>query len=134
MRVLLDTHILLWCLAGEPPLPASILTVIQNATEVHASVASLWEIAIKHSIGKLVLDLPIEDLVAAIEKSGFEILSVKAEHAITVPTLPFLHRDPFDRMLIAQSMAEPLRLLTCDKALAPYGGTVLLCQGPRSTS
>lgn len=125
MRALLDTHILLWCLQGSKKLPAQAIDIIQSADEVYASVASLWEIAIKYSLGKLDLDIAFAELDKAIVASGYEYLPVEAAHTVQLVELPHLHNDPFDRMLIAQSIAEPLRLVTSDAQVARYGSTVI---------
>jgi len=125
MRVLLDTHILLWCLQGSKKLPARAVEIIQNADEVYASVASLWEIAIKYSLGKIEIDIEFTELEQAIVGSGYESLSVESVHTVQLVELPYLHRDPFDRMLVAQSIVEPLRLVTSDAQVARYGSTVI---------
>jgi PIN domain nuclease of toxin-antitoxin system len=125
MRVLLDTHILLWCLQGSKKLPAQAIDIVQSADEVYASVASLWEIAIKYSLGKLDLDIAFVELDKAIVASGYEYLPVEAAHTVQLVELPQLHNDPFDRMLIAQSIVEPLRLVTSDTKVARYGSTVI---------
>ncbi len=126
MRVLLDTHILLWCLEGDSRLPIRAVDLVEVADEVYASTASLWEMAIKHSLGKLRLDIDFSDLPKVIADSGFEILPVNTEHTVQLAHLPSLHRDPFDRMLVSQSIVEPLRLVTHDSVLADYGNTVIL--------
>ncbi len=125
MRVLLDTHILLWCLQGSKKLPAQAADIVQSADEVYASVVSLWEIAIKYSLGKLNMDIEFAELEKAIVVSGYEYLPVEAVHTVQLVELPFLHRDPFDRMLVAQSIVEPLRLVTSDTQLARYGNTII---------
>lgn len=125
MRLLLDTHIFLWAVSGDRQLTAKMRVVIRGADEVLVSAASIWEIAIKVRLGKLKAD-PIA-LVAAIDESGFTELPVRATHAAHVMNLPSLHNDPFDRLLVAQAMVEPLRLLTVDGALAGYSELVMLC-------
>jgi PIN domain nuclease of toxin-antitoxin system len=125
MRVLLDTHILLWCLQGSKKLPAKAVDIVQSADEVYASVVSLWEMAIKYSLGKLNMDIDFAELEKAILVSGYEYLPVEAAHTVQLVELPYLHRDPFDRMLVAQSIVEPLRLVTRDSQLARYGSTII---------
>ena len=125
MRVLLDTHILLWCLQGSRKLPTKVVDIVQSAEEVYASVASLWEIAIKLSLGKLEMEIDFAELDKAIVGSGYEHLPVEAAHTVQLVELPHLHRDPFDRMLIAQSIVEPLRLITSDPQVARYGSTII---------
>jgi PIN domain nuclease of toxin-antitoxin system len=125
MKLLLDTHLALWWEANHPRLPKEIVRLVRNEAEaVFVSRASLWEIAIKLSMGRLKLDLP--QFARNIEKGGFEWLDIKNEHLLAVAALPTFddHRDPFDRLLVAQSQTEPLMLLTADAALARYGSTV----------
>ena len=124
MRLLLDTHIFLWAVADARQLKTSTRRVIESAEEVYVSAASIWEIAIKAGLGKIAAD-PAE-LRAAIEPSGFLELPVSAVHAAGVAGLPAHHNDPFDRLLVAQALAEPLRLLTADDVLVRYGNIVLL--------
>lgn len=125
MKVLLDTHLLIWWEAKHPRLPATLIKWVRNEAEaVFVSRASLWEIAIKVSTGRLKMD--IAKFTDNIEKHGFVWLDIKNEHLLAVATLPVFddHRDPFDRLLIAQSQTEPLVLLTADSKLARYGSTV----------
>lgn len=126
MRLLLDTHVALWCLSDDPKLTAQARTWIQDAQSVHVSVASLWEIVIKRTTGKLALDVPNRILLQALKDSGFAVLDIFAEHTLQAAELPPIHRDPFDRMLVAQSLCEPLRLLTCDAVVAQYNETIIL--------
>ncbi len=125
MRILLDTHVLLWCLQGSKKLPAQAIDIVQRADDVYASVASLWEIAIKHSLGKLVLNVEFTVLEKVIVDSGYVLLAIEASHTVQLVELPHIHRDPFDRMLVAQSIAEPLRLVTSDPQVASYGSNVI---------
>jgi PIN domain nuclease of toxin-antitoxin system len=122
MRVLLDTHIFLWCIKGDRRLTKSMRTKISQATEVYVSSASIWEVVIKMKLNKLEAD--IDQVVAAIADSGFMELSITASHAVGVSRLPDIHRDPFDRILIAQAMCEPLTLLTADSTLRRYSELV----------
>lgn len=125
MKLLLDTHLVLWWEANHPRLTKEVVHLVRDEAEaVFVSRASLWEIAIKISIGRLRTDLA--QLTRHIERSGFEWLDIKNEHLLAVATLPAFddHRDPFDRLLVAQSQTEPLVLLTSDTALARYGSTV----------
>ena len=118
MRLLLDTEIYLWFLSDSARLPGVVKTQISGASEVYVSAASIWEASIKIRIGKL--DANPEDLVRGIQDSGFEELPVSAEHAAAVADLPLYHRDPFDRLLVAQAMAVPLTLLSSDEILQRY--------------
>ena len=121
MRVLLDTHLLLWALAAPGRLsPAARQTIA--AGDVYVSAASIWEISIKTQLGKL--DANPRDVLAAVEPAGFSLLPITGEHAARVAELPAVHRDPFDRMLAAQASVEPMILLTNDAALSPYGSFV----------
>ncbi len=124
MRLLLDTHLVLWWEAGSSRLPNILRSLVDEADAVYVSRASLWEIAIKMSIGKLRLD--IAAFAENIEKHGFEWLDIKNGHLITVTALPVFddHKDPFDRLLVAQARSEPLLFLTSDQRLARYGEMV----------
>lgn len=117
MKLLLDTHALLWWLAGEPLAPAATRAIADAGNLVAVSSASVWEIAIKASIGKLEVD---DDIVLAIHDGRFEPLPVTIDHAAAVRALPHHHRDPFDRMLIAQARLEGLTIATRDPAFASY--------------
>jgi PIN domain nuclease of toxin-antitoxin system len=118
MRLLLDTHVLLWWLANNPRLSAYARTVIADSdNQVFVSAVSAWEIEIKRAIGKL--EAP-EDLLGAIAANDFERLDIKIEHSLRLRELPLHHNDPFDRMLIAQALYEDLTLLSGDKKIALY--------------
>ncbi len=123
MRVLLDTHILLWWLADDPLLPEEAAAVIADGdNEVTVSAATVWEITIKQAAGRL--EAP-DDLVEALAANDFDSLAMTAEHAILAGRLPTHHTDPFDRMLIAQAQTEGLILLSVDSRFAHYGVDVL---------
>ena len=122
MRILLDTHVLLWTLAGSPQINQVKDLILSNETEAYVSTASWWELAIKIGIGKIDVDLGM--LRAAAAESGFIDLPVLGAHIQTLLTLPLLPRNPFDRMLIAQAISEPMRLITNDKALSAYSTLV----------
>jgi PIN domain nuclease of toxin-antitoxin system len=122
MRLLLDTHIYLWVVTDDPKLSKAARKLISDADDVFVSSASIWEASIKAGLGKL--DADINQLVSAIEESGFSELPVRAVHAAMVRDLPDIHRDPFDRLLVAQAMCEPLRLVTADSHLAGYTSLV----------
>ncbi len=127
MRLLLDTHVLLWSALEPERLSRAARTAIEDEeNEVYVSAASAWEIAIKQSLGKLILDLPAEQwLPAVLRKSAFEALEVNIATALRVRALPWHHRDPFDRLLIAQALEENLTLVTHDAQLASYGVLLL---------
>lgn len=118
MRILLDTHIYLWWLQDSSHLSKIARQKIISATEVYVSSASIWEASIKVGIGKL--DVDVDVLVAEIANNGFQELPVTAMHAARVRHLPDIHRDPFDRILVAQALCEPLQLLTADGNLSGY--------------
>ena len=124
MRLLLDTPIFLWAAIGSTSLNAKARRTIENAEAVFVSAASIWEIAIKSRLGKIKADP--DALIAAIDQSGFSDLPISVVHAAGVAKLPLLHNDPFDRLLIAQAMMEPLRFLTADSSLRPYTDLVML--------
>ena len=121
MRVLLDTHLLLWALGTPSRLPSTARRLIDES-DVYVSAVSIWEISIKAALGKLTADP--KEVLAALEPAGFLTLPIVGEHAARVGDLPQVHRDPFDRMLVAQALAEPMRLLTNDTVLAGYGDIV----------
>jgi PIN domain nuclease of toxin-antitoxin system len=122
MRLLLDTHVYLWAVTDDVKLSKVARDMICNADDVFVSSASIWELAIKAGLGKLNAD--VDRLVTEIGASGFTELPVRAVHAALVRNLPDIHRDPFDRLLIAQAMSEPLCLLTADRQLASYSDLV----------
>jgi PIN domain nuclease of toxin-antitoxin system len=124
MRLLLDTHVFLWAVAGSPLLKPATRRFIEDADEVYVSAASIWEVAIKARLGKIEADA--QGLAAAIDASGFLELPVSAAHAAGVARLALHHHDPFDRLLVAQALAEPLKLLTADAVLAKYSDVVVL--------
>lgn len=124
MRILLDTHVFLWYTKSDRKLSTESRSMIQDATEVYVSSASIWEATIKVRLGKL--DVKIQDLVKAIPSSGFSELPITAEHAAAVDRLSNFHRDPFDRILLAQAITEPLIFLTADEILKDYSKLVIL--------
>ena len=127
MRLLLDTHVLLWALGNPAKLPAAArLVILDPANEVLFSAASIWEIAIKLELGRADFAASPEEIARAAVESGIEELPVRAQHAALTAQLPRHHRDPFDRLLVAQAMAEPARLLTVDEALRPYSELVVV--------
>lgn len=129
MRILLDTHIALWAVVDSPLLPAAAARRILAADEVLVSAASVWEIAIKHALGRG--DMPVSSAQAlrAFQDAGYRLLDIRPEHAVRVEALPPIHRDPFDRLLVAQAQTEPLRLITADTVLGAYGELVDVLPG-----
>lgn len=127
MPILLDTHVLLWALAASRKLPAEARTLLVDArTTVLFSAASIWEIAIKSALRRRDFRVNLPQLLGTAVDTGFVELPVTAAHAARVITLPAVHRDPFDRLLIAQALTESAVLLTNDQALRVYGGPVRL--------
>ena len=122
MNFILDTHTFLWFIGGEPQLPMKIRTLIEDpANGRFLSVASLWEIGIKISIGKLNIDMPLEELLHHhIEKNAIQILPIRFADIVEVSTMPFHHRDPFDRLIIAQAIVEKVQVLSIDDVFDSY--------------
>ena len=121
MRLLLDTHLLLWAAASSARLPREARELLQDDTnDVYYSAASIWEIAIKSSLRRKDFRIDLTQLLGILPEMGLIELPVTAAHATRVTELPLIHRDPFDRLLIAQSVAEPLTLLTNDALLDRY--------------
>ena len=123
MRLLIDTHVFLWAMGGDKKLPKRAEATMLSADAVFVSAASIWEISIKSGLGKL--DVDVNELVARMKEAGFRELPVTAVHAAAVRALPDIHRDPFDRLLVAQAVTEPLRLLTDDDNVAKYTDLVI---------
>lgn len=130
MRILLDTHIALWAIADNPRLSRQARRFIEDRRNVIViSAATIWEIAVKHALsrGKRTL-IPISggDALKYFVGAGYEILAITPGHAAAIDALPLRHNDPFDRIIVAQAISEPLRLLTTDARLAEYSDTVIL--------
>lgn len=127
MRLLLDTHVALWAIVDSPRLAEHARSLILDpANSIHISTASVWEITIKHMLGKG--DMPVSGTQAAahFQAAGYIELPIVNAHVALLETLPPHHADPFDRLLIAQALAEPLRLLTHDATLKPYSDSIIL--------
>lgn len=125
MRVLLDTHVLMWALAEPRRLDEETCATIENrANEVLFSAASIWEIAIKARLGRADFAVSPAEIARAAVDTGFGELAIRSTAASLVAELPLLHRDPFDRLLVAQAIVEPATLLTADERLAPYSHLV----------
>lgn len=124
MRLLLDTHILLWWLADDPALPVAARTAIGDpSSEVFISAASAWEIAIKHALGRL--DFPVAQMAAILDEAGFTPLGIEVQHGVIAGALPPHHNDPFDRMLVAQAQHEGMTIVTVDTMIRRYAVAVL---------
>jgi PIN domain nuclease of toxin-antitoxin system len=125
VRLLLDTHLLLWAAANSKRLPRTARELLEDETnEVYYSAASIWEIAIKSFLARKDFRVDLASLQSVLPDMDFIELPVTAAHAAGITKLPLIHRDPFDRLLIAQSIAEPLTLLTNDSVLGRYRGGV----------
>ena len=119
-NLLLDTHAFIWYSEDDSKLPESIKTEIETADKVYISIASLWEIAIKLSIGKLSLRSNYELIESSLEPAGIILLPISFADTVRVMNLPLHHRDPFDRILIAQAINNSLTLVSCDAAFTAY--------------
>lgn len=127
MRLLLDTHLVLWAAAMSTRLPDRARELLEDpANEVYCSVASLWEIAIKSALRRADFEVDLGALRAALPEMTIAELPITGRHVEQLAALPTLHKDPFDRLLVAQAAAEPLVLLTNDSVLAEYGSGVVL--------
>lgn len=121
MRLLLDTHAFIWWDSDPTQLSATALTALRDpANSVWFSVVSIWEIVIKAQVGKLQLRLPLPDIVAQQQANGLQVLPVTLPHALAVEGLPPVHKDPFDRFLVAQAVTEGLALVSADQIFAQY--------------
>lgn len=118
MRILLDTHTLIWALAQPEKLSNKIVKIISNVNNlVFVSTASLWELQIKKSLNKITFP---ENFPILLQDYGYKILNISIEHILQLEHLPLIHRDPFDRMLIAQSISEKIPLVTDDSEILQY--------------
>jgi PIN domain nuclease of toxin-antitoxin system len=125
VNLLLDTHAFLWFIGGDAKLSSVARNVIEDATnQPLLSVASLWEMAIKASLGKLSMGQPFDTLIPQqLEINGIELLGIEIQHTAVVSSLPFHHRDPFDRVLVAQAMVEQIPVVSADAVFDAYGVT-----------
>lgn len=127
MRLLLDTHILLWALTDDPRLSIPVRTLLlEPHNDVFFSAASVWEIAIKRTLRRSEIPISATEAIRLFHEAGYEELSISANHTAMVETLPPLHADPFDRLLVAQALTEPMRLITHDRIVASYSSNILL--------
>jgi PIN domain nuclease of toxin-antitoxin system len=126
LNLLLDTHVALWAITDSPKLSQKARDLIVSArTTVWVSAASVWEIAIKHALGRGDMPVSGQDAMRYFRDSGYRFLSVDAEHAVAVEALSSHHQDPFDRILVAQALVEPMRLMTHDPMVARYSDTII---------
>ncbi|MEM9328453.1 MAG: type II toxin-antitoxin system VapC family toxin [Bacteroidota bacterium] len=121
MNLLLDTHAVIWFMTDDGKLKEGNKELVESKeNNAFVSIASLWEMGIKHSLYKLTLRTELKEVFELIERSGFEVLPITPEHILTSASLPFHHRDPFDRLLIAQAKSEQLLLMTKDPWVLNY--------------
>ena len=121
MNLLLDTHVALWAITDSPKLSQKARELIQAPkTIVWISAASVWEIAIKHSLGRGDMPVSSQDAIGYFRESGYRFLAIEPEHAAAIEDLAAHHQDPFDRILVAQALVEPMRLMTHDPLVACY--------------
>ena len=124
---LLDTQLLIWMAFAPEQLPATLIPDLEDRQQRFlVSVVSLWEVAIKRSLDRPDFHFDAAVLRQQLQKEGFEELPIHAEHCLAVQNLPRHHKDPFDRLLIAQAQQEQIQLLSCDKTLSKYGACVTL--------
>lgn len=126
MRLLLDTHVLIWVTAEPDRISNDVLRIIESRdTELVFSAASVWEVAIKRALGREDFDVDPRLLRRGLIENGYTELAIAGAHAAAVDSLPPIHKDPFDRILIAQALAESLMLLTADPVVAQYPGPIM---------
>jgi len=121
MSYLLDTHAFLWFVTGDEQLPKKVKNKIENMDNpCFLSIVSLWEITIKHQIGKLTLEISLEELFEYAVRNRFEIMQVTPNHLLALSTLPMVHNDPFDRLIVSQALTEKCTLISKDRLLRKY--------------
>ena len=126
MNLLLDTHVALWAVTDSPRLAARARELISSPrASVWISAATIWEITIKHGLGRGDMPVSGHDALRYFRDSGYRLLAMEPEHAAAIAELPAHHQDPFDRMLIAQALSEPMRLITHDATVARYSDTII---------
>lgn len=126
MNILLDTHVALWAITDSPRLPKRAREMIESPkSSVWISAATIWEIAIKHSLRRGDMPVSSQDALRYFRESGYRFLPIEPEHAAGVEDLSAHHADPFDRILVAQALAEPMRLITHDPMVARYSDTII---------
>ena len=121
MDLLIDTHVLIWFITDDIKLPPKMRQIIENIeNDCFVSIATYWEIAIKHSLGRLDLNSGLENIFQIIEETGFEILPITVNQILNNARLEFHHKDPFDRIIIAQAISENLSMITKDEQFKEY--------------
>jgi PIN domain nuclease of toxin-antitoxin system len=125
VKLLLDTHLLLWAAGAPEQLPATARLLLDDPqNELLFSVASIWEIVIKHGLGRADFQVDARVLRRGLLDNGYQELAITSEHVVSIDGLPLIHKDPFDRVLVAQAMVEGITLLTADTLVAQYPGPV----------
>ncbi len=126
MKLLLDTHVVIWAVLDSKRLPTSVKAHIDKPfNRCFVSMASLWEMSIKHSLGRLEFQAPLDEVYRIITDSGFELLPISPSHLLRNASLPFHHQDPFDRLIIAQAISEHMTVVSKDRMFPPYGVRLL---------
>jgi len=126
MKYLLDTHLLLWAAVGSDKLSESAHAIMDNPdNELFFSAASIWEISIKNGLGRADFNVDVRVLRRGLIDNGYQELAIHSEHAVFIENVPPIHKDPFDRILIAQSLVEGIMLLTSDHLVAQYHGSIV---------
>ena len=125
MRLLVDTHAFLWYMAGDERLSKRAVRAIEHSQEWWLSAASVWELAIKSGLGRVTLSSPLAEYMAVKVREGLRVLAIEWPHAAAVERLPFHHRDPFDRLIVAQAQADRLPVVTKDTVFRKYGVEVI---------
>jgi len=118
--MLIDTQSFIWFVENNPRLPVKVKVMMEQSDKLTLSIVSLWELTIKVSLGKLTLSGDIETIIDNALANGFEILPIKRNHLITLSTLDFIHRDPFDRLIISQAIAETIPVVSSDDIFQKY--------------
>lgn len=126
MQLLLDTHIALWAIVDDERLPDTAKTLIADpSNHIWISTVSIWEIAIKHRLARGDMPVSSAEALQYFKESGYKILPIQPEHATLTEALPAIHQDPFDRLLVAQALHEPMHLITHDELLVGYGDMIM---------
>ena len=128
MNFLLDTHVMLWLASDPKRLAAETIRLIEEASDLSFSVASIWEIVLKNSLGREDFQIVPRRFYEGLLVNGYRELAVSSYHALAVGLLPKLHKDPFDRLLVAQAQVEDITLLTMDKMVSRYPGPIRYVQ------
>jgi PIN domain nuclease of toxin-antitoxin system len=120
-NLLIDTQSFIWFVENDPKLPVSVRDVMEGEqNNLFISIASLWEIVIKSSLGKLSIQKNISEMIKDVTQSGFSILQIVPQHLVTLHSLEYIHRDPFDRIIISQAITENMQIISSDKLFSKY--------------